>query len=202
MVLASAHHAKTPALLTRGKPLQIQDHRFTVPSKRPTRNHEEPKLARAAIPVMRAQGAGWIVNVGSVTAQRPLKPFDEFSIHGGAGVYAAIKAALARLTQGMAAELQSANIAVNLVAPSTAIRTPSAVRYIPGDYPGEPVEYIAEAMIELCHLPAAERTGLLAHSLNYVRHLGVPVYGLDGRERLPAPVVPAYAHPEIMDAGE
>ena len=160
------------------------------------------KLARAAIPVMRAQGAGWIVNVGSVTAQRPLKPFDEFSIHGGAGVYAAIKAALARLTQGMAAELQSANIAVNLVAPSTAIRTPSAVRYIPGDYPGEPVEYIAEAMIELCHLPAAERTGLLAHSLNYVRHLGVPVYGLDGRERLPAPVVPAYAHPEIMDAGE
>ncbi|MBK7250219.1 MAG: SDR family NAD(P)-dependent oxidoreductase [Gammaproteobacteria bacterium] len=160
------------------------------------------RLARAAIPVMRAQGAGWIVNVGSVTAQRPLKPYDEFSIHGGASVYAAVKAALARLTQGLAAELQHEGIAVNLVAPSTAIRTLSAARYIPDEYPSEPVEYMAEAMIELCHLPAAERTGLVVHSLNYVRHLAVPVYTLDGRERLPVPVVPPYAHPEIMDAGE
>ena len=29
------------------------------------------KLAQAAIPVMRSQGEGWIVNVGSVTAERP-----------------------------------------------------------------------------------------------------------------------------------
>ncbi|MDY0065679.1 MAG: SDR family NAD(P)-dependent oxidoreductase [Steroidobacteraceae bacterium] len=160
------------------------------------------RLARAAIPVMRTQGAGWIVNVGSVTAQRPLKPYDAFSTHGGATVYAAVKAALARFTQGLAAELQQDNIAVNLVAPSTAIRTPSASRYIPAEYPSEPVEYIAEAMIELCHRPAAERTGLLAHSLNYVRHLNAPVYGLDDGAQLPAPIVPAHAHPEIMDAGE
>lgn len=171
---------------------QTLRHYFTAPFR----------LARAAIPAMRTQGAGWIVNVGSVTAQRPLKPYDVFSTQGGATVYAAVKAALARFTQGLAAELQHDNIAVNLVAPSTAIRTPSAQRYIPEEYPSEPVEYIAEAMIELCHRPAAERTGLLAHSLNYVRHLGVPVYGLDSGERLPAPLIPAYTHPEIMDAGE
>lgn len=160
------------------------------------------RLARAAIPVMRAQGAGWIVNVGSVTAQRPMKPYVDFWIEGGANVYAAVKGALARLTQGLAAEVQRDGIAVNLVAPTTAIRTEQAGRYIPEAYPTEPVEYIAEAMIELCHRPAAEHTGLLAHSLNYVRHLGVPVWSLDGRERLPPPVVPPYAHPEIMDAGE
>lgn len=83
-------------------------------------------LAQAAIPLMRARGAGWIVNVGSVTALPPLRPFDDFSRAGGATVYAAAKAALSRFTQGLAAELEADGIAVNLVAPSTAIRTPGA----------------------------------------------------------------------------
>lgn len=56
-------------------------------------------LAQAAIPLMRARGAGWIVNVGSVTALPPLRPFDDFSRAGGATVYAAVKAALSRFTQ-------------------------------------------------------------------------------------------------------
>ena len=62
------------------------------------------KLCQAAIPVMRKQGKGWIVNLGSLTAQRPFKPYDDFARLGGATVYAAIKAALARFMQGLAAE--------------------------------------------------------------------------------------------------
>ena len=96
------------------------------------------KLCQAAIPVMRKQGEGWIVNLGSVTAQRPLKPYDDFAREGGATVYAAIKAALARFTQGLAAELEGDGIAVNLVAPSSAISTPGADRYVPDGYPTEP----------------------------------------------------------------
>lgn len=158
-------------------------------------------LAKAAIPHMRTRGAGWILNVGSVTAQPPLRPFDEFARHGGATVYAAIKAALNRFTQGLAAELEADNIAVNLVAPSTAIATPGAAAYIPAGYPTEPVEYLTETALALCHLPAAERTGLIAHSLHFPLAQQLPVFTLDGRDRLPPPVIPAWAHPGIDPTG-
>ena len=159
-------------------------------------------LAQAAIPLMRARGAGWIVNIGSVTALPPAKPYDWFACHGGSTVYAAVKAALNRLTQGLAAELLAENIAVNMVGPSTAIRTPGAARYIPEDYPTEDVAYLAETVLAMCHLPAAERTGLLAHSLHFPLALDLPVYSLDGRQRLPAPEIPPYAHPGIAPDGE
>ena len=159
-------------------------------------------LSQAAIPLMKTRGAGWIVNVGSVTAQMPSRPFDAFASHGGATVYAAVKAYLNRFTVGLAAEVLAANIAVNLVAPSTAILTPGAAEYIPADYPTEPVEYLAETALALCRLPARERTGLLAHSLHFPLAMGLPVHSLDGRDRLPPPVIPAYAHPAILPAGQ
>ncbi|MEZ4217543.1 MAG: SDR family NAD(P)-dependent oxidoreductase [Myxococcota bacterium] len=159
-------------------------------------------LARAAIPAMRAQGGGWIVNVGSVTALRPFKPYDDWARHGGATVYAAIKAALSRFTQGLAAELESDGIAVNLVAPSTAVSTPGSDRYVPADYPTEPVEYLAEVAYEMCRLPAAERTGLVAHSLHWARAMGLACRDLDTGAPLPTPEIPAYAHPEILARGE
>lgn len=161
------------------------------------------KLSQAAIAPMKAQGAGWIVNLGSLTAQRPFKPYDDFAKFGGATVYAAIKAAVARFTQGLAAELEADNIAVNLVAPSSAISTPGADRYIPEEYPTEPVEYLAETALALCLLPAAERTGLLAHSLHFSKAMNLTVRGLDGTGSFPAPEVPAaFAHPEVMPTGE
>lgn len=160
------------------------------------------KLIQAAIPFMRGQGAGWIVNVGSVTAQRPFKPYDDFSRLGGATVYAAVKAALNRFTQGLAAELLGDDIAVNLVAPTSAISTPASDRYIPDGYPTENVGYMAETMLALCHLPAKERTGLLAHSLNFPLALGLTAIDLDSGEPLPPPDLPDYAHPDILDAGE
>lgn len=161
------------------------------------------KLCQAAIPPMKAQGAGWIINLGSLTAQRPFKPYDEFARLGGATLYAAVKAAVARFTQGLAAELEADNIAVNLVAPSTAIRTPGADRFIPEEYPAEPVEYLVETALAMCQLPAVERTGLLAHSLHYTKAMNLAVRGLDGKSRLPASNLDAaFAHPEVMPAGE
>ncbi len=159
-------------------------------------------LAQAAIPIMKQHGAGWIVNVGSVTACPPFKPYDWFSVNGGAAVYAAVKAALGRFTQGLAAELLESNIAVNWVGPSTAIRTPGASRYIPQDYPSEDVAYLAEVALALCHLPAAQRTGLLAYSMHFPAAMDLPVYSLDGRERLPDAQIPAHSHPAINPRGE
>ena len=159
-------------------------------------------LARAAIPQMKARGAGWIVNVGSVTALAPVRPYGWFDANGGSTLYAAVKAALNRFTQGLAAELLASRIAVNLIAPSTAIATPGAARYIPSDYPTEDAAYLAECALQLCHLPAAERTGLVAHSMHLPAALGFRVLSPDGKRELPPAVPPAASHPGIVATGE
>jgi 3-oxoacyl-[acyl-carrier protein] reductase len=141
-------------------------------------------LIKAAVPFMRQNGGGWIINLGSVTAEPISAPFDQFSIYGGVTVYAAIKAAAHRMAQGLAAELSVDNIAVNILSPSSAIRTPGAARYIPSDYPTEPIEYIAEAALALCSAAPGERTGLIAYSMQFPAQHQLPIYSLDGREIL------------------
>jgi len=158
-------------------------------------------LTKAAAPHMRKQGAGWIVNIGSVTGVAPVRPYREYNKTSGDVIYASMKAALHRFTQGVAAELLDANIAVNCVGPSTAIRTPGAAQLIPDSFPTEPVEYLAETVLAMCHLPAAERTGLVAFSLHYPWSQQLPVHTLDGREVLPPIEPPATANPNILPAG-
>ena len=158
-------------------------------------------LTKAAIPHMRKQGAGWIVNVGSVTGIAPKRPYRDYNKTAGDVVYASLKAALHRFTQGLAAEVLDANIAVNCVGPSTAIRTPGAAQLIPDSFPTEPVEYLAETVLAMCHRPAAERTGLVAFSLHYPWSQQLPVHSLDGRTLLPSLEPPATANPNILPAG-
>ncbi|AGH48806.1 MULTISPECIES: SDR family NAD(P)-dependent oxidoreductase [Sphingomonadales] len=158
-------------------------------------------LIRAAVPQMKAQGAGWIVNIGSVTALPPTRPYQDYAKAGGDTAYAAIKAALHRFSQGLAAELVDHDIAVNVVGPSTAIRTPGASQLIPDDFPTEDVEYLAETVLAMCHRPAAERTGLVAFSMHYPHHEGLTVRTLDGAGTMPAREPPAFSHPAIAPAG-
>jgi NAD(P)-dependent dehydrogenase (short-subunit alcohol dehydrogenase family) len=66
------------------------------------------RLIRAALPVMRAQGSGRIVNVTSVNDIAPA-PFG--------GWYSASKAALASLSMVLGAELQGSGIYVTVIAP-------------------------------------------------------------------------------------
>lgn len=158
-------------------------------------------LTKAAVPHMRNQGAGWIVNIGSVTGVAPVRPYREYNKTSGDVIYASMKAALHRFTQGVAAELLDANIAVNCVGPSTAVRTPGAAQLIPDSFPTEPVEYLAETVLAMCHLPAAERTGLVAFSLHYPWSQQLPVHSLDGAEVLPPLEPSASANPNISAAG-
>lgn len=158
-------------------------------------------LAKAAVPHMREQGAGWIVNIGSVTGVAPVRPYREYNKTSGDVVYASTKAALHRFTQGVAAELVDENIAVNCVGPSTAVRTPGAAQLIPDSFPTEPVEYLAETVLAMCHRPAAERTGLVAFSLHYPWSTQLPVHSLDGITLLPPLEPPATANPNILPAG-
>ena len=158
-------------------------------------------LTKAVVPHMRKQGGGWIVNIGSVTGVAPVRPYREYNKTSGDVIYAACKAALHRFTQGVAAELLDANIAVNSVGPSTAVRTPGAAPLIPESFPTEPVEYLAETVLAMCHLPAAERTGLVAFSLHYPWSQGLPVHSLDGKSELPPLEPPVTANPNIQPAG-
>lgn len=158
-------------------------------------------LTKAAVPHMRKQGAGWIVNIGSVTGLAPVRPYREYNKTSGDVIYGSMKAALHRFTQGVAAELLSANVAVNCVGPSTAIRTPGAAQLIPDSFPTEPVEYLAETVLAMCHLPAAERTGLVAFSLHYPWSQKLPVHSLDGSRLLPGLEPPPTAHPYIAPHG-
>ena len=158
-------------------------------------------LTKAAVPHMRRQGAGWIVNIGSVTGVAPVRPYRDYNKTAGDVIYASCKAALHRFTQGVAAELLDANIAVNCVGPSTAVRTPGAASLIPETFPTEPVEYLAETVLAMCHLPAEQRTGLVAFSLHYPWSQGLPVHSLDGQSVLPPLEPPATANPNILPAG-
>ena len=158
-------------------------------------------LTRAAIPHMRQQGAGWIVNIGSVTGVAPVRPYREYNKTSGDVIYASCKAALHRFTQGVAAELLDSNIAVNSVGPSTAIRTPGAAQLIPDSFPTEPVEYLAETVLAMSHRPAAERTGLVAFSLHYPWSQQLAVHSLDGTRVLPPLEPPTTANPNILPAG-
>ncbi|MCX8558280.1 SDR family NAD(P)-dependent oxidoreductase [Mycolicibacterium mucogenicum] len=158
-------------------------------------------LAKAAVPHMRKQGAGWIVNIGSVTGMNPVRPYRDYNKTAGDVIYASCKAALHRFTQGVAAELLDDNIAVNAVGPSTAIRTPGAASLIPDSFPTEPVEYLAETVLAMCHPPAEERTGLVAFSLHYPWSQQLPVHSLDGRTTLAPLAPPETANPNIKPAG-
>ena len=158
-------------------------------------------LTKAAVPHMRKQGAGWIVNIGSVTGIAPVRPYRDYNKSSGDVVYASMKAGLHRFTQGVAAELVDSNIAVNCVGPSTAVRTPGASQLIPDTFPTEPVEYLAETVLAMCHRPAAERTGLVAFSLHYPWSLKLPVRSLDGTSLLPPLEPPSTANPNILPTG-
>ncbi|SOX53872.1 KR domain-containing protein, partial [Mycobacterium ahvazicum] len=158
-------------------------------------------LTKMAVPHMRKQGGGWIVNIGSVTGVAPVRPYREYNKTSGDVIYASCKAALHRFTQGVAAELIDANIAVNCVGPSTAIRTPGASSLIPADFPTEPVEYLAETVLAMCHVPAAERTGLVAFSLHYPWSQQLTVHSLDGTSELPSLQPPSTANPNISATG-
>jgi NAD(P)-dependent dehydrogenase (short-subunit alcohol dehydrogenase family) len=142
-------------------------------------------LSQLALPDLRAKGRGWIVNISSATAEPPKgPPYSEWEQRGGHHLYAASKAALNRLTQGIAAELMKDGIAVNTLAPVAAVIT-AAVRITGADkwiQPEmiEPVEAMAEAALALCSCDA-KLTGRVTYSLELLRELGREVRTLDGR---------------------
>lgn len=159
------------------------------------------RLTQEALPHMRAAGRGWIVNLGSSTGLSPIRPFREYNKTSGDVIYASVKAALHRFTQGLAAEVMDDGIAVNAVGPSTAVMTPGAEALIPAGRWSEPVEYLAQTVLEMCTEPPSVRTGLVAFSLHYPWSQRIPVYDLGGTVEQPRIEPPEGCNPNIAPAG-
>ncbi len=78
------------------------------------------RVCRAAIPLMRRQGSGSIINITSLAGR--------LGGAGGSVVYASAKGGLATMTRGLAKELADSGIRVNAISPGI-IQTPFHDRY-------------------------------------------------------------------------
>ena len=133
-------------------------------------------LAQSVIPSMRDAGEGWIVNLTSSGARlHDGRPFNLGPQGSTMEVYGATKAALNRITKGLAAELQGTGIRVNAVSPRVAVMSEGFAERL-GDLLGPGSigsrEEIVEAVVTLCDCPA-DVTGLVAVSLDLIDDWGL-----------------------------
>jgi short-subunit dehydrogenase len=131
-------------------------------------------LAQAVLPAMLERGEGWVINISSATA-RPT-PSSTMAVYG------ASKAALNRLTQGLALELRGSGVRVNTLEPRAAVMSEGATALI-GDTVRadmiESMEEMVEAIVALADGPT-ELTGRVCVSLDLINDLDLTVHSLDG----------------------
>ena len=125
-------------------------------------------LTQRVLPSMVTAGEGWILNISSGASRHPtVPPGDRW--RGGGAVYGMCKAALERLTTGLAAEAWDSNVAVNSLSPMRVVPTPGTrfhglVRPEDPSQVVEPPEVMAQAALELCCRPPRSLTGRIAYS--------------------------------------
>ena len=138
-------------------------------------------LAKAMIPGMRRNGAGWIVFISSHQAAprpHPLQP-TRFGRSGGACVYGGTKAFIDRIVTGAASELFEDNIAVNSLAPTAVVSTPNS-RAVGNPASSEPMEVFVEATLAMCTAAPKTLTSRVVHSMPLLAELNREVRTLDG----------------------
>ena len=145
--------------------------------------HAPLDLAQAAVPAMVERGEGWVVNLTSAAAKHTAgPPFPADGLRSTIGIYGATKAALDRMTNALAVELEGTGVRVNAVEPRVAVLSEGAsalVGHLLGDDAVESMEEMVEAVLALCDCAAAV-TGGVHVSLDLLERLGLPVRSLDG----------------------
>jgi citronellol/citronellal dehydrogenase len=143
-------------------------------------------LAQQALPAMKENGGGWILNISSASSRQPEVPYrDSKAAALIIGPYGATKAALDRYTVALAHEVAEHDIFVNAMAPVAIVLTQGAdyVRDIARKNPDmvEPVEMMAEAALELC---TGRHVGKVVFSRDLLHSVGRKVRSLDGKQIL------------------
>jgi NAD(P)-dependent dehydrogenase (short-subunit alcohol dehydrogenase family) len=144
-------------------------------------------LTQAVIPGMREKGGGWIVNLTSAGANLHHGPPFYLGPQGSTmEVYGTTKAALNRITSGLAGDLYGTGIRVNAVGPRVAVMSEGFADLL-GELLGpeniESIEEIVEAVVAYCDC-REDVTGQVAVSLDLIAEWGLTVRGLDGLARV------------------
>jgi len=142
-------------------------------------------LCRLVIPEMKRRRTGAIVNVSSIVADRPLgPPYGLFERKSFTTVYGMAKAALDRMSTGLAVECCDYDVRINSISPSGGARTPGALAASKmfNRYPeyAEPLETITEAVLALSEPTQPMITGRVLTSGSLLADLDRPVRALDG----------------------
>ena len=145
--------------------------------------HAPLDLAQAAVPAMVERGEGWVVNLTSASAKHtPGPPYPADGLRSTIGIYGASKAALDRVTNALAVELEGTGVRVNAVEPRMAVLSEGAsvlVGHLLEEDAVEPMEKMVEAVLALCDCEP-ELTGGIHVSGQLLERRGVPVRSLDG----------------------
>jgi citronellol/citronellal dehydrogenase len=132
-------------------------------------------LSRFVLPGMIERKSGAIVNISSGSAIGPGRGPYETEGRGGT-MYGASKAALERMTQGLAQEVQHHNIAITCYSPSQVVPTPGAIyhKLVEGmnDPKSEPLEIMAKTALLLASEPAEKVNGRVTYSQQILKEFG------------------------------
>jgi citronellol/citronellal dehydrogenase len=130
--------------------------------------HATFRLCQLALPGMVERGRGWVVNITSKQARHPKGPPYPDWASDGCVPYGMCKAAIDRLSTGLAAEVHGTGVSVNALGTSALVLTPG-VRVVsphtPENTPVEPDTAMADAALELCRAPAGTMTGRIDYSM-------------------------------------
>jgi NAD(P)-dependent dehydrogenase (short-subunit alcohol dehydrogenase family) len=133
-------------------------------------------LSQKVLPDMIKRRSGAIINVSSGAAIGPGRGPYKRSEYRGSTMYGATKAAVERLTQGLAEEVYPYGITVAAVSPSIVVPTPGTVyhKLVTGldDPRGEPPEIMAKAILLLATEPLDKITGRVTYSQAILKEFG------------------------------
>jgi hypothetical protein len=147
--------------------------------------HAPVDLAQQVLPGMRERGSGWVLSIGSDSHRQPPVPYrDTQEAAHVITAYGATKAALDRYMTGLAHEVASDGVSVNVLAPVSIVLTQEAARFvghIAKNNPDmtEPVEVMVEAALELC---SERHVGQVLLSRELLHRVARPVRSLDGQK--------------------
>ncbi len=133
-------------------------------------------LSKLVLPNMIEQQQGAIINISSGAAIGPGSgPYEDQTVRGST-MYGASKAALERMTQGLAQEVAQHNIAVSALSPSQVVPTPGTIFHKLVDDLDDPRGEHPEYMARACLLLASEATerinGRVTYSQSILKEFG------------------------------
>jgi citronellol/citronellal dehydrogenase len=129
------------------------------------------RLSQLVIPGMVRRGQGWILNITSKQARHPMgPPYPDWAADGSVA-YGMCKAAVDRMTTGLAAELYGTGVSINALGTAGLVMTPGVAvvsPHTPDNAPVEPDEAMSEAALQVCSTPPVTMTGRIVYSMEFL----------------------------------